>query len=141
MAALLLLLGPLAAAAEPAINKERARFNYQMFCQGCHTGDGMGYKSVPVLKGFVGHFLASQAGREYLVRVPGAANSALASDKLAEVLNWIVVTFGADSIPANWQFYRAEEVAQYRKNPLFEVVEYRQQLVTQLLKNSSENAL
>lgn len=116
------------------INDKRAKFNYQMLCQGCHTPDGSGFKDVPRIKGFIGNFLVNQKGREYLVRVPGSANSALNDKDLAEVLNWIIFEMGGTSTPNNLQRYTAEEVAKLRKNPLFEVVEYRKQLLLELPK-------
>ena len=114
------------------INYARAKFNYQMFCQGCHTPDGTGGNDTPKMKDHIGHFLSTQQGREYLVRVPGSANSTLDNPQLAEVLNWIITEMGGDSVPAKMQFYSAAEVAELRKNPLFEVTEYRKQLVSEL---------
>ncbi|NHN36595.1 cytochrome c, class I [Pseudomaricurvus alcaniphilus] len=118
--------------AEVDLNEARAKFHYQMFCQGCHTRDGMGSDSVPRLKGFIGNFLQSQKGREYLVRVPGSANSTLSNDLLAEVLNWKILTFGEHSIPDQWQPYSGEEVGRYRQHPLQEVLVYREELVDEL---------
>ncbi len=118
--------------AAPVENEHRAKFNYQMFCQGCHTPDGVGRRSVPKIKGFIGHFPKLQKGREYLVRVPGSANSVLDDAQLAEVLNWMILTFGEDSVAANWKPYQAGEVGEYRKDPLMEVVDYRKQLVSEL---------
>ena len=73
------LLWPLLVATAGAveINEQRAQFNYQMFCQGCHTPDGAGAVTVPRMKDHVGYFLEIPEGREYLVRVPGSATSAL----------------------------------------------------------------
>lgn len=122
------------------INIARAHYNYQMFCMGCHTPDGMGGKSVPQLRGFVGHFLKSQHGREYLVRVPGSANSALDDEQLAEVLNWKIQRFAQGSAPPNWQPYQAEEVGRYRREPLLEVVEYRKALVKSLVTNDAASS-
>lgn len=116
------------------INDKRAKFNYQMLCQGCHTPDGSGFKDVPQIKGFIGNFLFNQKGREYLVRVPGSANSALNDKDLAEVLNWIILEMGGASTPNNLQRYTAEEVAKLRKKTLFEVIEYRKQLLLELPK-------
>ena len=124
--------------AELNINEQRAKFHYQMSCQGCHTGDGAGYNSVPKLKGELGRFLQSQAGREYLVRVPGSANAALTNEQLAEVLNWMLLQFSGDSLTADWRPYQADEVAAYRRAPLLEVVRYRQQLVASLASDGSK---
>lgn len=111
--------------------EHRAKFNYQMFCQGCHVADGSGHKSVPELKGFMHRFMASQKGREYLIRVPGAANSVLNNDQLADVMNWMLRSFG-DYENQSWQPYEAGEVGEYRKQPLNETVEYRKNLIASL---------
>ena len=91
----LCLLVPLAAAAE-VVDAGRAQFNYQMSCQGCHAPDGSGDSAVPRMRGTVGMFLDTPRGREYLVRVPGSAVSALDDAELAEVLNWIIQEFAGD---------------------------------------------
>ena len=114
------------------INPDRAKFNYQMLCQGCHTPDGTGGKSVPKIKGFIGYFLQKESAREYLVKVPGSANSSLNDAQLAEVLNWMIIEFGGDSVPKNMQYFTTNEVATLREQPLFEVVEYREMLIKQL---------
>lgn len=122
----------IAADSHVELNTDRAKFNYQMFCQGCHTPDGTGGKSVPKIKSFIGYFLQKQLAREYLVRVPGSANSPLNNEQLAEVLNWMILEFGGESVPKNMQYYTTNEVAKLRQKPLFEVVEYRDMLVKQL---------
>jgi hypothetical protein len=130
-----LLLGmatTLVYAAEP-INERRALFNYQILCQGCHVGDGRGGKDVPNMKGLVGQFLKISKGREYLVRVPGSANSALNSRELAELLNWMIPFFGKDSAPKEFKPYTEQEVQILRENPLMEVVEYRAKLMKEIL--------
>ena len=114
------------------MNTDRAKFNYQMLCQGCHTPDGTGGKSVPKIKNYIGYFLQNQIAREYLVRVPGSANSSLNDEQLAEVLNWMIIELGGESVPKNMQYYTANEVAKLRQHPLFEVVEYREMLVKKL---------
>lgn len=114
------------------INTDRAMFNYQMLCQGCHTPDGTGGKSVPKIKNYIGYFLQNQTAREYLVRVPGSANSSLNNEQLAEVLNWMIIELGGESVPKKMQYYTANEVAKLRQQPLFEVVEYREMLVKKL---------
>ena len=118
-----------------SINEARAHTNYMLYCQGCHAPDGTGHKSIPRLKGEVGHFLRLPAGRDFLVRVPGAATSILSDSDLAEVLNWIILTYGEDSIPPNFKYYTAEEVGRLRTSPLVEIKQYRKQLVEQLAKS------
>jgi cytochrome c553 len=119
-------------AANQSINDKRAKSNYQILCQGCHVADGRGGKGVPNMKGNVGHFLRGQKGREYLVRVPGSANSALDNDELAELLNWMMIEIGKKSTPVDFAYFNAPEVGKLRKSPLFEAQEYRKQLVKKL---------
>ncbi len=107
----------------------RVVFDYQMNCQGCHTPDGAGAGSVPAMKGHVGVFLQSQEGREYLVRVPGSATSALSDERLAAVLNWIMYEFAGDSLASPFTPYTAAEVSPLRENPLNEVDAYREHLL------------
>ncbi len=127
MRILLLLPVLLSAAAALASAEDSGRvvFDYQMNCQGCHTPDGSGTGSVPVMKGHVGVFLQSETGREYLVRVPGSATSALSDERLAAVLNWIVYEFAGDSLQLPFTPFTAAEVGPLRKNPLNEVDDYR----------------
>tara|TARA_R110002110_G_scaffold157570_1_gene354489 strand:+ start:38112 stop:38537 length:426 start_codon:yes stop_codon:yes gene_type:complete len=114
-----------AAVVAAADDSRRVVFDYQMNCQGCHTPDGSGSGSVPAMKGHVGVFLQSEAGREYLVRVPGSATSALSDERLAAVLNWIVYEFAGDSLQSPFTPFTAAEVGPLRKNPLNEVDDYR----------------
>ena len=114
------------------LNGRRAHYNYQMFCQGCHTPDGVGANTVPRLKDQVGYFLETRRGREYLVRVPGSATSALDDEQLAEVLNWIVQEFAGDSADESYERYTPREVARLRQQPLNEVEQYRTQLLVEI---------
>lgn len=112
---------------------ERAAFNYQLLCQGCHTPDGSGAQGVPQMRDVLGYFLRSDEGRAYLVRVPGSANAALNDAQLAEVLNWMLREFSADSLAQDWRPLSADEVTRYRREPLFEVDAYRQALLEKLV--------
>lgn len=115
------------------INRERAHFNYQMFCQGCHAPGGASIDtSVPRMKDHVGMFISSQEGREFLVRVPGSATSSLNDEELAEVLNWIVLEFSGESLNTTFEYYTATEVGALRQAPLNEVVNYRAQLLADI---------
>ncbi len=136
---LLLPLLWLPALAVADYNRERAHYNYQMFCQGCHTPDGVGASAVPRMKDFVGHFLRSQEGREFLVRVPGSATSALADDELAEVLNYILLEFAGDSLDADFEQYTGVEVGELRRQPLLEVERHRVRVLTSIASAQGEN--
>jgi len=103
-------------------------------CQGCHLEDGRGFpqRGVPALNGFVGNFLQVPGGREYLVQVPGAAQSELSDERLAEVLNWMLRTFSPAQLPADFRPYTASEVGRLRKSPLVEVAPVRGELLRRL---------
>ncbi|MFQ5659719.1 MAG: cytochrome c, class I [Gammaproteobacteria bacterium] len=112
---------------------QRARYNYMMFCQGCHLPGGEGVQGrVPEIKGFIGRFLEVEGGREFLVRVPGAANAAIGDAELAELLNWIIITLGGASAPENFEPYTAREVGRLRKDPLLNVNDHRDALIEKI---------
>ncbi len=113
-------------------DQRRAKFNYQLFCQGCHGPDGAGRNGVPRIHSEIGVFLKSQAGREYLIKVPGAANAPLKDAELADVMNWTLNQFAGNSLPEQWREYTEHEVAEYRKQPLLEVLEHRKTLLQEL---------
>ena len=117
-----------------------SKFMYQMYCQGCHGPDGAGGSSVPRLKGHMGTFLNTPAGRAYLSQVPGAATSPLNDAQLAMVLNWMIIEFGESSAPTDFEPYTASEVATLRQNPLNEVERYRQAILEEIaLSVKTEN--
>jgi mono/diheme cytochrome c family protein len=106
------------------------RVDYMLQCQGCHLADGSGSPgAVPDLRGSLGRFLAVPGGREYLVRVPGAAQSPLSDARLAALLDWMVREFGPAEAAAGLEPYRAEEVARWRAQPYAEVQTVRRELV------------
>lgn len=106
-------------------NGRRVQVNYMLECQGCHLPDGSGMAGrVPTLRGQVQHFLIVPGGREFLVQVPGSSNSKLSDRDLAELMDWILVQFGGLK-PGSFKPYSAEEVAQYRKVKLGNVVATR----------------
>ena len=113
--ALAAVLPRTASAASPA-------FDYALHCQGCHLEDGRATAgSVPALAGSVGRLLRVPGGREYLVRVPGVAQSALDDVALAALLNWMLHRFSAEELPPDFAPYTAEEVARGRRRPLTDV--------------------
>jgi len=108
--------------------------NYMLECQGCHLADGAGAAGkVPALSGFVGRFLRVPGGREYLIRVPGSAQSPLSNRELAGVLNWIIRRFGPADIASDFIAFTAEEVARYRERPLVHVERVRRELIQHML--------
>ena len=130
-----LTIGSVVAAPQTAINEDRARYHYQMFCQGCHTPDGSGVNAVPPLKGMMGVFLRSQRGREFMVQVPGSATSKLDDTQLAEVLNWCIENFSASSlINGDYLPYTAEEVGRLRQSPLQEIDNTRAEVLADIAR-------
>jgi hypothetical protein len=112
--------------------------NYALGCGGCHGIEGVSNpKLVPELRGQVGYFLATQRGREYLVRLPNVAFYAASNGDLADILNYMVFDIGRGGVPANAKPYTAAEVGRLRKSPLTEVslIEYRNTLVEDLIAN------
>jgi hypothetical protein len=97
--------------------------NYQLQCAGCHLGSGEGapHTGTPRMTGFVGNFLRVDGGREFLVRVPGVAQSALNDAQIAELLNWILDPqhgMAGASTPGDFSPYTAAEIAQVRHHAL-----------------------
>jgi len=117
------------AASAATVSADQAHLDYQLYCQGCHTPDGSGHMGVPALKNQLGVFLQVPGGRNYLVQVPGSANSALDDSRLAAVLNYILLRFGQDTLPQTFTPYSAEEVAVLRRQPLNQIARVRRQLL------------
>ncbi len=112
---------PLAPGAPPD-SQRSPETNYMLHCQGCHRPDGSGAPgAVPDLRGHVAVFLGSSAGRAFLVRVPGSANSPLSDRELAELLVWMVKRFDPAHVPSDFAPYDAVEVASLRKQSLSKV--------------------
>ncbi len=106
--------------------------DYMLQCQGCHMADGSGSpESVPDLRGHLGLFLGVQGGREFLIRVPGSAQSPLTNSELAEVLNWMIREFGPVEVSARFVPFTAEEIALNRR-PLVDVEPVRKILMERI---------
>jgi len=110
--------------------------NWQLQCVGCHLPDGEGSRrgDTPRMKDFVGHFLKIEGGREFLVRVPGAAQSALSDTQLAELLNWLLREDGmaGTSMPAHYRPYTGEEISAIRRKAILNLPETRTGLIEQM---------
>lgn len=81
------------------------------------------------MQGHVGRFLESEAGRAYLVQVPGAAQSDLNDGELAEVINWLLPEFDPVRVGADFKPFSADEVSRYRQTQLLNVSEVRRRLL------------
>jgi mono/diheme cytochrome c family protein len=106
------------------------RVDYMLNCRGCHGPDGAGAPgAAPSFRGQLARFLWVPGGREYLVRVPGTAQSELDDARTAALLNWLLHEFSAAEIPADFRPYDADEVAPLRRAPLADVWGTRNQLL------------
>ena len=120
-----LVLATTRAGADPAAD-------YALNCRGCHGPDGASAAGgAPSFRGEVAKFLRVPGGREYLVRVPGTAQSELDDARTAALLNWLVREFSPAEVPADFVPFTAAEVARYRHAPLTDVDTVRRALVRQ----------
>jgi len=113
----------------PALAGGDPRSDYLLHCAGCHRPDGTGLPpDVPSLVGSLGRMVASPAGRDYLARVPGAAQAPLTDAGLASVLNWVLEEFNADSLPTGFRTLNAQEVGKSRARVLADPLRARREL-------------
>ena len=104
-----------------------------LYCMGCHGAEAEGVPGkVPPLAHSLGRFMRTPAGRDYLLRVPGAANSVLSDAQLAAVLNWLAQQYNADELAADVPLFTAAEVAASRHAPLASVLAARREVVRDL---------
>jgi hypothetical protein len=110
-----------------------APFDYMMSCQGCHRDDGRGSPgNVPDLRDELGLLLSEPGGRRYLVQVPGSRNAAMDDAALAAVLNWMLPTFSAATLPVDFEPYSADEVRRFRSEPVGDIATERAQLIEEI---------
>jgi hypothetical protein len=120
---LLALAVPIAATAAD----DDVRANYLLACRGCHLADGSGVPpEVPSLRNTLGPLAGNSEGRDYLVRVPAVLQSRLSDEKLAEVLNWVLTEFNAETLPGDFRPLTTAEVTAARKQILADPIGYRQ---------------
>jgi cytochrome c553 len=107
--------------------------DYMLFCMGCHGAQAEGVPGkVPPLANSLGRFMRSAAGRNYLLRVPGAANSALSDAQLAAVLNWLAQQYNSGELAADVPMFTTAEVTASRHTPLVSVLAVRRDVVRDL---------
>jgi cytochrome c553 len=125
--------------AEPAVTHLSAsQSTYLQRCGGCHGIQGVSNPTVvPTLRGQVGQFLCTQAGRGYLLRLPSIATSPLSDQQAADLMNFVVFSLGGaqpDAVRA--PRFGSREVHELRRKPLNEValVKYRSAVVEALIQ-------
>ena len=132
MLAALLWITPGVAGEAQGRAEARAQADYMIHCQGCHVPDGSGFPGkVPDLRASLPQLLARPGGRAFLVQVPGSAQSALSDARLAETLNWMVRTFGADAHSRDFAAFTEDEVSALRATRLENVSQRRADILLQ----------
>ena len=117
-------------AAQPLRLTPPVQANYMLNCMGCHLPDGSGAAGkVPSVRESLLALSGSDAGRRYLVQVPGASQSPLSDLELAQVLTWMARNLSAQTVPPDFTDFTAAEVAAYRRSPLVNVRQTRARLV------------
>jgi mono/diheme cytochrome c family protein len=108
--------------------------DYVLYCMGCHGPQAEGVPGkVPPLAHALGRYMRTAAGRDYVLRVPGAANSVLSDAQLAAVLNWLAQKFDGDELTSGGvQLFSAAEVTSLRHSPLPSVLATRREVVRAL---------
>jgi len=104
-----------------------AQVLYTLHCAGCHRPHGHGAASaaVPGLHDDLGRLLQVRGGRDYLVRVPGAAQAPVSDAELAAILNWVLYTFNFDTLPEGFEPFTPAEVGRARQQILADPLRYR----------------
>ncbi|MDG2308430.1 MAG: hypothetical protein P8R42_27950 [Candidatus Binatia bacterium] len=112
--------------AMPVVAQVPPEQDYVLHCSGCHRPDGSGAPDeVPSLVG-LDRFLRLPEGRAYLIRAPGVAQAPVTDERLAALMNWVLVEFGGAGVsPA----YTAAEVKKWRALPLRDPTELRARLL------------
>ena len=96
----------------------RARVNYMLHCQGCHLPSAEGVVDrVPRMKDFLGYYMHSEDGRRFIVQVPGVSTAQISDDEVAELMNWLLVTYSRNELPDQYLPYTAAEVSRLRDSP------------------------
>lgn len=103
--------------------------DYVLYCMGCHGETALGVPGrIPPLAGALARFMRTSDGRNYVLRVPGAANSVLTDAQLAAVLNWLAERYRSAEDPRPEPFTE-QEVAAVRHTPLVDVQARRREVV------------
>lgn len=118
MAALLFAAATSAAPVMPELTAPES--DYVEYCSGCHGMQGNSAPAeIPVLRDRVGYFMCIRDGRDYLIRLPNVAYSAITDNQeLADMMNFIVFGLGGASAPKGTKPFTAAEVKRLRAQAL-----------------------
>jgi hypothetical protein len=94
--------------------------DYVEYCSGCHGMQGNSAPAeIPVLRDRVGYFMCTKDGRDYLIRLPNVAYSAITDNQeLADMMNFVVFGLGGNSAPKGAKPFTAAEVKRLRGKAL-----------------------
>jgi len=109
-----------------AATERSPRANYILRCAGCHGIEGAGTVKggVPSFHGSVSDLANDDAGRTYVLNVPGVLGSSLADSEIAAVMTYVVERWGGEPAPP----FSPEEVALRRAEPVADIVALRRAL-------------
>ena len=131
------LLAAMALAGTAAASPEQ---DYVLYCMGCHGESAQGVPGrIPPLAGALARFMRIGEGRNYVLRVPGAANSVLTDAQLAAVLNWLAERYRLPGDPRPEPF-TVQEVTAVRRTPLAAVEATRSEVVRTLAASGTAPA-
>ena len=120
----------LAGAASNVASGYQPVVNYQLHCMGCHLADGSGEPGrVPSLRRSLVPFSELSEGRDYVIRVPGVAQSPLSNEDTAALLNWMARHLSDVKVAPNFIDYSASEIQKLRHHPLVRVSAIRARLL------------
>ena len=80
----------------------------------------------------MGYFLRIPEGRAYLAEVPGVSTSPLSDEEIAQVLNWMLLTFSRPQLPGHFVPYSAVEIGEYRAHKTANISSIRRRLAAKL---------
>jgi cytochrome c553 len=116
--------------------------DYMLYCMGCHGAEAEGVPGrIPPLAHALARYMRTPAGRDYVLRVPGAANSVLSDAQLAAVLNWLALRFSAGEPADSAAPFTTEEVTRSRHKPLADVLATRREVVRSLAADGAAPGL
>jgi hypothetical protein len=110
-----------------------AHANFVLRCCGCHGTEGRGVAgSIPNFQDFIGAFAADDAGRTYVLHVPGVVSANLSDSETAAVMNYVMTKWGGTSLSPSFTPFTSTEVAMRRARPVADVIVLRRQIVERL---------
>ena len=114
----------------PVFADDQPRIAYWLHCAGCHGLEGRGAPpDVPTLVDIPARIAGLPGGRDYLVQVPGVAQAALTDERLAEVVNFMLLQFSAETLDADFVPYTPAEIARGRGHSLADPLRTRRELL------------